>query len=341
MTDFQLQGYYYSCLQRSDPLRPDPDPLHRWFDPDQAEATRQWLSQPRNHFLTQEDRAYPPLLREIADAPEFLFVKGDPALLAKPMVAIVGSRHATRQGCMDAESFAEALSTSGITVVSGLATGIDAAAHRGALKGPGGTVAVIATGADRVYPASNRELAREIASCGALVSEFPLGTAAQKWHFPKRNRIISGLSSGCVVVEATLTSGSIITAQLALEQGREVFAIPGSIHSPFSKGCHRLIREGAKLVETARDILEELHFPLSPVAAGDVSPAVPEDTIPRDPRDLLFRELLHSPLTLDQLCLRTGLTAGQVSLMLTSLELEGEVSSLPGGRYQRLDFRRR
>ncbi len=325
-------------------LDPDPhsDPLRRWFDHEQAEATRQWLSQPQNHFLVQEDPAYPPLLREIADAPEFLFVKGDPALLCNPMVAIVGSRQATTQGCIDADAFAEALSKSGITVVSGLAVGIDAAAHRGALRGPGSTVAVIGTGTDRVYPASNLDLAREIASRGAIVSEFPRGTAAQKWHFPKRNRIISGLSFGCLVVEASLTSGSIITAQSALEQGREVFAIPGSIHSPHSKGCHRLLRDGAKLVETASDILEELRFCMPVTAAADMArPDVAEGNEASDPSDPILRELAHSPLTPDQLCLRTGLTAGQVSLMLTSLELEGKVASLPGGSYQRLDFRRR
>ncbi len=325
-------------------MHPDPaphsDPLLKWFSPEQAETTRHWLAAPGNHFLPLDDPSYPPLLREIADPPPYLFVKGNTALLSRPLVAIVGSRNATRQGCLDAEAFAESLSAAGIAVVSGLAVGIDAAAHRGALRAASGTVAVIGTGADRVYPAANRDLAREIAGAGAIVSEFPLGASAQKWHFPKRNRIISGLSAGCLVVEATVTSGSIITAQLALEQGREVFAIPGSIHSPFSKGCHRLIREGAKLVETARDILEELRFPPADRALAPETGALSGADTLAGPEGSLLTEMAHSPLTLDQLCLRTGLTAGQVSLMLTSLELDGRIAALPGGLYQRVNFRR-
>lgn len=325
-------------------MRPDQNPhadsLSQWFSPEQVEATRRWLAEDGNWLLGQDDSAYPPLLREIADPPEYLFVKGDVALLSRPMVAIVGSRNASRQGCLDAEAFAESLSAAGVAIVSGLATGIDAAAHRGALKGSAGTVAVIGTGADRVYPAAHHGLARTIADAGAIVSEFPLGTPAQKWHFPRRNRIISGLSAGCLVVEATLTSGSIITAQLALEQGREVFAVPGSIHSPLSKGCHRLIREGAKLVETARDILEELQFQLPAPAAVTDAAVDPDAVLSQESEDLVLRELTHSPLSLDQVCLRTGLTAGRVSLMLTSLELDGRVASLPGGLFQQVNFRR-
>ncbi len=318
---------------------PSPESLQQWLSPEQVETTRQWLTHPGNHVLTQDDPDFPSLLREVHSPPNLLFVKGNPALLSRPMVAMVGSRSATRQGCIDAEAFALALSQMGITVVSGLATGIDAAAHRGALRGIGSTVAVIGTGADRIYPAMHRALAHEIANHGAIVSEFPLGTTAQKWHFPKRNRIIAGLSTGCLVVEASLTSGAILTAQYALEQGREVFAIPGSIHSPLSKGCHRLIREGAKLVETAQDILEELQFPLSiPALTGATDPP-PESTLAFPESRLLLNELTSTALTIDELCERTGLTAGQVSLMLTSLELGGHVAPLPGGRYQRLNFK--
>jgi len=319
---------------------PGPDPLLRWFTSEQAVQTRDWLTHPENHFILQEEDGYPALLKELSDRPDYLFVKGNTSLLSRPMLAIVGSRNATRQGCLDAEAFAEALSNAGITIVSGLAEGIDAAAHRGALRGKGGTIAVIGTGADRVYPASNRDLAQEIAAQGAIITEFALGSSAQKWHFPKRNRIIAGISMGCLVVEASLTSGSIITARLGLEEGREIFAIPGSIHSPFSKGCHRLIRDGAKLVETARDILEELRYQtldleLSTPEAPPVVAGLPENS------QSVLNELIQGPLSLDQICHRTGLTTGQVSLMLTSLELFGQISVLPGGRYQRLDFGRR
>ncbi|MHB8353350.1 MAG: DNA-processing protein DprA [Burkholderiales bacterium] len=319
---------------------PGPDPLLRWFTPEQVAQTRDWLEHPENHFIFQEEAGYPALLKELSDRPDYLFVKGNAALLSRPMLAIVGSRNATRQGCLDAEAFAEALSHAGITIVSGLAEGIDAAAHRGALRGKGGTVAVIGTGADRIYPASNRQLAQEIAAQGAIITEFALGSTAQKWHFPKRNRIIAGISMGCLVVEASLTSGSIITARLGLEEGREIFAIPGSIHSPFSKGCHRLIRDGAKLVETARDILEELRYQTIDLALSDPEPSPIVTGLPENSQSVL-NELIQGPLSLDQICHRTGLTTGQVSLMLTSLELFGQISALPGGRYQRLDFGRR
>ncbi len=326
---------------------PGTDPLLRWLTPDQVAHTRAWLAHSENHIILHDSSGYPPLLKELSDRPDFLFVKGNATLLSRPMIAIVGSRNATRQGCIDAEAFAEALSNAGLTIVSGLANGIDAAAHRGAMRGKGSTVAVIGTGADRVYPAINHELAREIATCGVIVSEFALGSVAQKWHFPKRNRIIAGMSLGCLVVEASLTSGSIITARLGLEQGREIFAIPGSIHSPFSKGCHRLIRDGAKLVETARDILEELQYQIpdpvqaiNPVTLCDVhEKTLDAGTFPKN-TELVLSELIQGPLSLDQICQRTGLTTAQVSLMLTSLELLGHIGILPGGRYQRLDFRR-
>jgi DNA processing protein len=305
-----------------------PSAFHPGLTEEQASASLEWLKSPENHFIPFEDPRYPALLKELPDPPPFLFVKGRIELMGRPAVAIVGSRNASRQGCVDAEAFARTLSCAGLTIVSGLAEGIDSAAHRGALKGTGSTIAVIATGADRVYPPANRPLAQEIVAHGLIISEFPLGLGAQKWHFPKRNRLIAGLSLGCLVVEASLSSGSIITARLALEQGREVFAIPGSIHSPFSKGCHRLIREGAKLVETANDILEELRYQV----VNPVETAI----LPSKSGDPVLDSLTQGPLSVDQIIEQTGLTAGQVSLMLTSHELEGRVAVIPGGRYQRI-----
>ncbi len=312
-------------------------PLHPALSDNEASAAMEWLSHTGNHFLTCHEPCYPSLLRETADPPPFLFVTGCLSLLNKPIVALVGSRNATRQGCLDAEAFAQALSEAGVTVVSGLAVGVDGAAHQGALGGTGGTIAVLGTGVDRVYPSGHRELAHTIARKGALISEFPLGMGPQKWHFPKRNRIIAGLSLGCLVVEASLSSGSLITARLALEAGREVFAIPGSIHSPFSKGCHQLIKEGAKLVETVQDILDELPFNALKVQALGSFESVRPIPVPADITGLLWAELGQCNLSPNELSLRLGLTIGQVSLMLTSLELAGQVAAVPGGRYQRLD----
>lgn len=311
--------------------------LHPALSAHEAAAAIEWLSHKGNHFLTCDEPGYPYLLRETADPPPFLFVTGSLSLLNKPMVALVGSRNATRQGCLDAEAFAQALSEAGVTVVSGLAAGVDGAAHHGALGGAGSTIAVLGTGMDRVYPSGHRELAHTIARKGTLVSEFPLGMGPQKWHFPKRNRIIAGLSLGCLVVEASLSSGSLITARLALEAGREVFAIPGSIHSPFSKGCHQLIKEGAKLVETVQDILDELPFNAlkAPHLEGAQTPS-PTPAL-AGATGLLWAELGQCSLSPNELSLRLGLTIGQVSLMLTSLELAGQVAAVPGGRYQRLD----
>jgi DNA processing protein len=225
-----------------------------------VEVALEWLSQPGNRLLTLGDEAYPAALLEIPDPPVALYVKGDAALLSRPSLAVVGARNATPQGEANAESFSRALSEAGLCIVSGLALGIDAAAHRGGLAGPGSTVAVIGTGADRIYPARNAALARQIAEAGAIVSEFPLGIGPLAHNFPRRNRLIAGLAQGVLVVEAALKSGSLITARLATDCGREVFAIPGSIHSPVARGCHQLIRDGAKLVETAVDILDELRL---------------------------------------------------------------------------------
>ena len=294
----------------------------------EVDAALRWADQPDQHLLTLDDPAYPALLLDLPDPPTVLYVRGRPECLGRPAVAIVGSRNATPQGAANARAFGKALADAGMAVVSGLALGIDAAAHRGALDAGGDTIAVIGTGADRLYPARNQALALEIAERGAIVSEFPLGTPATASNFPRRNRIISGLSRGVLVVEAAVESGSLITARLGGEQGREVFAIPGSIHSPVSRGCHRLIRQGAKLVETAGDILEEFGtFAASPVAARDAA----EDGA----RSAVLDCAGFDPVTVDELVERSGLTADALSVILLQLELDGRVSSLPGGRYQR------
>ncbi len=286
-----------------------------------------WLEDGRNRIVTLADGDYPQALLNTPDPPLLLYVKGRLDLLNRPSLAVVGSRNATPQGIHNAEAFARTLSDAGLCVISGLAHGIDAAAHRGALRYQGGSIAVVGTGLDKVYPAANRDLAHELAAEGTLISEFPLGTPPLAANFPRRNRIISGMSAGCLVVEASLQSGSLITARLALEQGREVFAIPGSIHAPQSKGCHTLIKQGAKLVETAQDILEEL---------GGLSaiPARRQDAQGTD--SALLEQIGFDPVDLDTLSARCGLTVGELSAMLLTLELEGRVSALPGGQYQRI-----
>lgn len=294
---------------------------------DIIDRTAEWLSEPGNHILTLADPDYPRGLLEIPDPPPLLYVKGRVDLLSQPALAIVGSRNATAQGKKDAESFAQALSVGGLCIVSGLALGIDAAAHRGGLGGTGSSVAVVGTGLDIVYPAANRELAHRLAQEGAIVSEFALGTPSMAQNFPRRNRIISGLARGVLVVEAAVRSGSLITARLAAEQGREVFAIPGSIHSALSKGCHRLIKQGAKLVESAQDVLEELGW----VADSGSATAREADA---GPQQAFLRALGHEPCSIDALVQRTGLTAERVSSILLELELAGRVAALPGGLYQ-------
>lgn len=285
-----------------------------------------WLAGADNHLITRQDSGYPAQLRDLPAAPPWLYVKGDPAWLARPMLGIVGSRNATPQGLRDARAFAQALSEAGLTIVSGLALGVDAAAHEGGLAGLASSVAVVGTGLDRVYPARNKILAHRLAAEGAIVSEFPVGTPPKSGHFPRRNRVISGLSLGILVVEAALESGSLITARLAMEQGRDVFALPGSIHSALSKGCHRLIKQGAKLVESAADILEELGRVLpAPTAEGPAGADTP-----------LLQALSGAPLAPDQLAGRLGLTVEEVSVKLLEAELEGSVAKLPGGLYQRL-----
>lgn len=288
-----------------------------------------WLKGDNNHLVTLADRNYPQLLLQIPDPPPLLYVKGRLDLLNQPALAIVGSRNATPQGVANAESFARALSDAGLSIVSGMALGIDAAAHRGGLKGASSSIAIVGTGLDIVYPARNRELAHALADSGTLISEFPLGTPAVGSNFPRRNRIISGLCHGCMVVEAALSSGSLITARLALEQGREVFAIPGSIHSPLSKGCHALIKQGAKLVESAQDVLEEIGWKTTVDATA--TPQSDSDSPP------LLQHLGFDPCDIDTLCARCQLPPDAVTAMLLKLELAGRVAALPGGLYQRLN----
>ncbi len=302
-------------------------------DAGQFEAERIWLDDPSNQLVVLTDPAYPPLLREIPGPPPLLFVRGDTALLRAPQLAVVGSRNPSHAGCDNARAFSEQLTRAGLVVTSGLALGIDACAHSAALDAGGQTIAVAATGLDRVYPSAHRELAHRIAAQGALVSEFALGTPPRREHFPRRNRLISGLSLGVLVVEAALRSGSLITARLAAEQGREVFAIPGSIHAPLARGCHALIRQGAKLVETAQDIFEELGALAGFVAA---SPAVAPPYASLDPAQQEFLELIgHDPVEMDTLITRSGLTPARVSSMLLHMELRGLIEARPGGRYQR------
>ncbi len=321
-----------------------------WLErPDEAllAADLAWLAQPARRLLRCTEADFPPLLEAIANPPAALFVAGDPGLLLLPQVAIVGARNATAGGLAHARAFARELALAGFVVTSGMADGVDGAAHQGALDAARPTVAVIGTGADRVYPQKHLGLARRIAQEGALVSEFPLGTPAVAGHFPRRNRILAGLALGTLVVEADLKSGSLITARLAGEQGREVFALPGSIHNPLARGCHRLLRDGARLVETAGEVAEilapqaralgvELAARLQD-ATADPAPAGTAAGWSGDPEyGQLLAALGHDPASLDELAERTGQSAAALSSMLLMLELEGVVGSLPGNRYQRL-----
>ncbi len=287
-------------------------------------AHLEWLAQPGNHLLALGDAAYPARLLDLPDPPSILFAKGQINLLAtNNSLAIVGSRQATPQGLENAEAFAATLSQAGVTIVSGLAAGIDAAAHRGGLAGSGSTIAVVGTGLDRVYPARNRDLAYAIADRGVLLSEFPLACPPIADNFPRRNRLIAALGRGCLVVEAVLGSGSLITARQAADLGREVFAIPGSIHSPQSKGCHRLIKDGAKLVDDARDIHDEL-----------ATPSLPGLNTATDDDPLLIL-IGWEPVDVETLAVRSGKSLAELNPILLELELSGRIAPLPGGRYQR------
>lgn len=297
----------------------------------QVERLDTWLAQdPQHHVLTLADPLFPPDLLQMADPPLLIYVVGDVQALHHPRrLAIVGSRNPTPQGQANARQFARALGEAGVCVVSGLALGVDGAAHEGALEASAPTVAVVGTGVDRVYPKRHLELAHRIGRQGAIVSEYPLGTPPLAQNFPKRNRLIAGLSQGTLVVEAALQSGSLITARLAAEQGREVFAIPGSIHAPQSRGCHALIRQGAKLVESAQDILEDLHM------VDRAERAAVEDTDPTLHTSLLDA-MGFDPVGLDALQARTGLDTATLQAQLLDLELAGSVGRLPGGLLQRV-----
>ncbi len=307
-------------------------------DRGKLDAAFAWLAHAAAQVLTPDMDGYPRRLREIGGPPPLLFVRGDIGLLHEPQIAIVGSRNPTAGGLATARDFAGYLAGLGLVVTSGLALGIDGAAHDGALAA-GRTIAVLGTGPDRVYPAAHRDLARRIAENGALVSEFLPGTGPHASHFPQRNRIISGLSLGTLVVEAAIGSGSLITARLANEQGREVFAIPGSIHNPLARGCHALIRQGAKLVDSANQILEELGAQLGEYLDDlDDAPIRVESPLPDTGQlDHDHRRLLecmgYDPLAPDDLIARTGLPAFEIASMLLLLELQGQVVSHPGGRY--------
>jgi DNA processing protein len=306
--------------------------------PDEAELLRdlRWIESSGVRLVLCTDAAYPPMLAQTVGAPAVLFVLGSVEALHSPQLAIVGSRNPTPAGRKTAREFAAWFARSGLTITSGLAVGVDAASHEGALLVDGVTVAVFGTGLDAVYPAENAGLAARIRENGALVSEFPPRTEPSKRNFPRRNRIISGLSHGTLVVEATCRSGSLVTARCANEQGREVFAIPGSIHSPLSRGCHKLIRDGAKLVEVADDVLSELQIPLSGqrvmAARRHRSGATPLDK----EYEMLLDALGFEPATIDGLVERTGLPSDSLASMLLILELEGCVAALPGGRYDRI-----
>lgn len=316
----------------------------------QLETTWAWLQGPAPDgtarvFLTLGDARYPEALLDTEDPPLVLYGIGPAALWAtRPFpsgrcLAIVGSRNPTAQGADNARQFARALHAAGLTIVSGLALGVDAAAHEGALDSAmadatfPATIAVVGTGLDRVYPRQNLGLARRIAAHGLLISEYPLGTPPLAPNFPKRNRIIAGLSQGTLVVEAALASGSLITARLAVEQGREVFAIPGSIHAPQSRGCHSLIRQGAKLVESVQDVLEELHFP---AASAPPPPASPGTAPAHPPESALLQAMGFDPVGLDALMARTGMDTAAMQVELLELELAGAVARLPGGLFQRM-----
>ena len=316
-------------------------------DADRLQRCLEWLDAPGHYLVTLDDEYYPPLLRRIDDPPAALFVVGRPDNLVRPQVAIVGSRNATPGGRDHARSFAGTLSRAGFAVTSGLAAGADAQAHEGSLDADGITLAVIGTGPDRVYPARHKALAHRIIEHGALISPFPPGTDARPGNFPARNRIISGMSLGTLVVEAGVRSGSLITARLATEQGREVFAIPGSVHNPLARGCHRLIRDGAKLVEKAEEVVEEL-APMAGELAESIQALLEQSedldldkvgSSPHIDNDPDYQRLLEAigfePAPVDDIIRRSELTTAAVSSMLLTMELDGRVVAHPGGRYSR------
>ncbi|MDH3689229.1 MAG: DNA-processing protein DprA [Gammaproteobacteria bacterium] len=319
LSEFLAEGGDDGCLSRKAHSRIKQD--------------RDWLEQPEHHLLTFKDQRYPPLLREIPDPPLLLFVAGDVAVLKNAQISIVGSRNPSASGCDNARTFAAHLAEAGFTITSGMALGIDAVAHRGALAVGGTTIAVAACGLDQIYPHRHKELADQIMKSGAIVSEFSIGTPPRRNHFPRRNRLISGLSAGTLVVEAAKLSGSLITARLAANQGREVFAIPGPIHSSLSRGCNALIRDGAKLVENLQDILDELGHWTRPRAKSLEAMTVP--TLKKTQDAPLLELIGYEPTSVDRLIERSRLTPDAVCTMLLKMELQGLIEACPGGTYIR------
>ena len=314
--------------------------INHGVDIDAILPTLDWLKKDNAHVVTLADSTYPQKLLEISNPPVVLYAIGNLHWLNHPAIAMVGSRSATPQGEKNAEDFAMSLCNHGLCVVSGMALGIDGAAHRGALKASGqangATIAVVGTGLDIVYPARHRDLAHKIAERGLIISEFPLGTPSKAQNFPRRNRLISGLTLGCLVVEANVDSGSLITARLAAEQGREVFAIPGSIHSPVSKGCHQLIKQGAKLVETTQDILEELKNLLPMNSPSGLTVNLTSEGLEPSDANTVLACMGFDAINFENMLTLTGLTTEVLSSMLMVLELESKVTVLAGGKYQRL-----
>ncbi len=326
----------------------EPETVRSLHRPDEAriEADLQWLDRPGRHLVTRCSEAYPALLQRIPSPPAALFVEGNPDALWLPQLAVIGSRNPTAGGLDHAEAFSAELCRLGLAITSGLASGIDSAAHDAALRSGGITIAVTGTGLDRVYPAGSAALAERIPRSGALVSELPPGSPPRRSHFPARNRIISGLSLGVLVVEAGLNSGTLITARHAAEQGREVFALPGSLHNPMVKGCHRLIREGARLVETSGEIMQELaplagelaeglRERLAPGSEGDEDPQVENRRLDDPDYRALWQVLAYDPVSVNSLVRKSGLKVQVVSSMLLMLELDGLVEAHTGGRYSR------
>ena len=299
------------------------------LQPNSLDAAQRWLSRPGCRLVSLGDPEYPALWKQIANPPCAFYAEGRLELLNRTCLAIVGSRNATPRGCDDAHEFARAISEEGVVIASGLALGIDGAAHRGALQGVASTVAVIGTGPDRIYPAQHASLAMEIAQRGCIVSEFPVGTPPLERNFPRRNRLISGLARGVLVVEAAQRSGSLGTARAALEQNREVLAMPGSIHSPLSKGCHWLIKEGAKLVDSVDDVLQE-------IGVREPTRGAPQGG---EAKDIVLDAMGYAPVTPEHIAHRTGLDAATLAARLSWLEIEGRVRPLPGGWFQRAQER--
>ena len=298
--------------------------------------TLHWLQKENAHVVTLADLNYPKALLEIPNPPALLYAIGQLNWLNHPSIAMVGSRSSTPQGEKNASDFAYNLCNHGLCVVSGMALGIDGAAHNGALKANGATIAVVGTGLDIVYPAKHRDLAHKIAERGLIISEFALGTPSKAQNFPRRNRLISGLSLGCLVVEANVASGSLITARLSAEQGREVFAIPGSIHSPVAKGCHQLIKQGAKLVESVQDILEELKNLLPAISPDGLASNEDQNGVTEPQPNTVLDCMGFDAIDFDTVQLLCGLTTDSLSAMLMVLELESKINTLSGGKFQRL-----